>query len=110
LPQPVDVWRRYVLLRLPSILLQPRRGRRRPGSLLRGSAPAGGLVGQVVRSWPRAVTGVALFAAGFLLFAWCVTLFARIGRGTLAPWDPTRSLVAAGPYRHIRNPMITGWP
>ena len=32
---------------------------------------------------------------------------ARIGRGTLAPWDPTRQLVAAGPYRHVRNPMIS---
>ena len=34
-------------------------------------------------------------------------LFARIGRGTLAPWDPTRHLVVEGPYRHVRNPMIT---
>ena len=33
---------------------------------------------------------------------------ARVGRGTLAPWDPTRRLVAEGPYRHVRNPMISG--
>jgi protein-S-isoprenylcysteine O-methyltransferase Ste14 len=35
-------------------------------------------------------------------------LFARVGEGTLAPWDPTRKLVVRGPYRHVRNPMITG--
>ena len=51
--------------------------------------------------------GAALFVAGLALFAWCVLLFARVGRGTLAPWDPTRRLVAVGPYRHVRNPMIT---
>lgn len=55
--------------------------------------------------WPA---GVALFACGLALFVWCVSLFARVGQGTLAPWDPTRKLVAVGPYRHVRNPMISG--
>jgi protein-S-isoprenylcysteine O-methyltransferase Ste14 len=54
------------------------------------------------------VLGGLLLLAGLALFAWCVTLFARVGRGTLAPWDPTQRLVAVGPYRHVRNPMITG--
>jgi protein-S-isoprenylcysteine O-methyltransferase Ste14 len=54
------------------------------------------------------VAGLALFAMGFGLFSWCVSLFARVGRGTLAPWDPTRNLVAEGPYRYVRNPMISG--
>lgn len=53
------------------------------------------------------VAGTALFGLGLALFAWCVTLFARVGRGTLAPWDPTQRLVVIGPYRHGRNPMIT---
>lgn len=52
--------------------------------------------------------GLVLLGAGFALWLWTVRLFARIGEGTLAPWDPTRHLVAAGPYRHLRNPMIAG--
>jgi len=52
--------------------------------------------------------GTPIFLAGLCLFAWCVLLFARHGRGTLAPWDPTRALVALGPYAYVRNPMITG--
>lgn len=53
------------------------------------------------------VAGALLFAAGFSLFVWCVVLFARVGHGTLAPWDPTQRLVVVGPYRHVRNPMIS---
>ena len=68
------------------------------------------------RGWPAdspvggvaAVLGGIVLLAGSSLFAWCVLLFARIGRGTLAPWDPTKALVAVGPYRYVRNPMITG--
>ena len=54
------------------------------------------------------LVGGLLFLAGLGLFGWCVRLFATAGQGTLAPWDPTRSLVAAGPYAYMRNPMITG--
>ena len=68
------------------------------------------------RGWPgdslvasvAPVVGGLLLVTGFALFAWCVLLFARVGRGTLAPWDPTKALVAVGPYRYVRNPMITG--
>ena len=51
--------------------------------------------------------GALLVVAGFALWVWTVRLFAAIGKGTLAPWDPTQRLVVAGPYRHVRNPMIT---
>lgn len=54
------------------------------------------------------IAGALFLTAGLLLFAWCVLLFARVGQGTLAPWDPTKQLVVVGPYRHVRNPMITG--
>lgn len=59
-------------------------------------------------AWAGRGAGALLFLTGFALFAWCVALFARVGQGTLAPWDPTRRLVAVGPYRHLRNPMISG--
>jgi protein-S-isoprenylcysteine O-methyltransferase Ste14 len=51
--------------------------------------------------------GLALIAGGLALWLWTVLLFARVGKGTLAPWDATRRLVVEGPYRHARNPMIT---
>ena len=54
------------------------------------------------------VIGALLIVVGLAFVAWTVWLFARVGRGTLAPWDPTSRLVVAGPYRYVRNPMITG--
>ena len=56
---------------------------------------------------PRSAGGL-LGLLGFALFVWCLALFIRVGRGTLAPWDPTRRMVAVGPYRLVRNPMICG--
>jgi protein-S-isoprenylcysteine O-methyltransferase Ste14 len=52
--------------------------------------------------------GAALIAVGLGFVAWTIALFATTGRGTLAPWDATRRLVVRGPYRHVRNPMISG--
>jgi protein-S-isoprenylcysteine O-methyltransferase Ste14 len=52
--------------------------------------------------------GLLPLAVGLTLVARTVALFARVGRGTLAPWDPTSRLVVRGPYRYVRNPMISG--
>jgi len=45
---------------------------------------------------------------GLLLMAVTIRQFARVGRGTLAPWDPTRALVVTEPYARVRNPMLAG--
>jgi protein-S-isoprenylcysteine O-methyltransferase Ste14 len=65
-------------------------------------------VGGTVAAAAAQISGIVIFLCGFAVFAWCVSLFWRIGQGTLAPWDPTQRLVAVGPYRYVRNPMITG--
>jgi protein-S-isoprenylcysteine O-methyltransferase Ste14 len=64
---------------------------------------------------PHSVADVVAFAAGCLsiavglvLFASSFFLFWTRGRGTLAPWDPPRHFVVSGPYRYVRNPMISG--
>jgi len=54
-----------------------------------------------------ALAGLALIGAGFAIWLWTVLLLSRLGRGTLAAWDPTSRLVVAGPYRYMRNPMIS---
>jgi protein-S-isoprenylcysteine O-methyltransferase Ste14 len=54
------------------------------------------------------VAGLVILAVGVTLFAACLHRFATEGRGTLAPWDPPRRLVVRGPYRFVRNPMISG--
>jgi protein-S-isoprenylcysteine O-methyltransferase Ste14 len=45
---------------------------------------------------------------GLGLAVWTVKLFMTFGDGTPAPWDPPQKLVIRGPYRHVRNPMISG--
>ena len=54
------------------------------------------------------LAGCALICCGLTLLGKTIHLFATIGKGTLAPWDPTQKLVVQGPYRHVRNPMISG--
>ena len=54
------------------------------------------------------VGGLCLLAVGGLRFVASLRRFVTDGRGTLAPWDPPRQLVVRGPYRYVRNPMISG--
>jgi protein-S-isoprenylcysteine O-methyltransferase Ste14 len=59
-------------------------------------------------AWLPVLVGVVLIGAGLTLMYRTISLFVRLGEGTLAPWDPTQRLVVEGPYRHVRNPMISG--
>jgi protein-S-isoprenylcysteine O-methyltransferase Ste14 len=66
-----------------------------------GAAPTAALV----------TVGCLLIAAGLGLMIWTNVLFDRVGEGTLGlgnvMGEPIH-LVVRGPYRHVRNPMITG--
>jgi len=52
--------------------------------------------------------GAALLGMGLVLFVASWRRFVSEGKGTLAPWDPPRAFVVQGPYRFVRNPMISG--
>jgi protein-S-isoprenylcysteine O-methyltransferase Ste14 len=54
------------------------------------------------------LAGIALTVAGAAITVACVLAFARLGRGTPAPFDPPQRLVTRGPYAVIRNPMYVG--
>ena len=51
------------------------------------------------------LAGIALLVLGTSGYLWCALDFAFTGRGTPAPIDPPKVLVARGLYRHVRNPM-----
>lgn len=57
---------------------------------------------------PRFLLAVIASVPGLVLGGWTMLLFIRFGDGTAAPWDPPQNLVVRGPYRHVRNPMISG--
>lgn len=52
--------------------------------------------------------GTFLIIGGLGFVVYTNKAFLRIGKGTLAPWDPPKKLVVAGAYRYVRNPMISG--
>jgi len=52
--------------------------------------------------------GLLLALTGVFLYATCLRSFVSVGRGTPAPIDPPRELVAVGAYRFVRNPMYVG--
>jgi protein-S-isoprenylcysteine O-methyltransferase Ste14 len=51
--------------------------------------------------------GLLPLAAGVLIYLWCLWDFMR-ARGTPAPIDAPKELVARGLYRYVRNPMYVG--
>lgn len=60
--------------------------------------------------WKRGMfgPGVIVLLAGAAMLVWCVRDFYVSGKGTLAPWDPPKTLVIVGLYRYVRNPMYVG--
>ena len=54
------------------------------------------------------LVGIVSLLGGLFLAVSTIRLFSKLGKGTLAPWEPTRKLVISGPYAYVRNPMITG--
>jgi protein-S-isoprenylcysteine O-methyltransferase Ste14 len=54
------------------------------------------------------ICGSLLIVLGLAVMVLTISSFIRIGKGTLAPWSPTKKLVIKGLYRYVRNPMILG--
>lgn len=53
------------------------------------------------------IIGMIFLLLGLFLAIWTMYLFEVVGKGTAAPWHPPQKLVVKGPYRHVRNPMLT---
>lgn len=49
--------------------------------------------------------GLVPITLGALLYLWCAWDFTFTGKGTPAPFDPPKEMVARGLYRYVRNPM-----
>ena len=54
------------------------------------------------------VFGCMLILLGLTVEYKANRVFARTGKGTLAPWAPKQRFVVVGLYQYVRNPMILG--
>lgn len=57
---------------------------------------------------PFQLLGLIPMAIGAAIYFRCAWDFASTGKGTPAPIDPPKRLVARGLYRFVRNPMYVG--
>jgi len=68
----------------------------------------------LLRKGPQIETGILAWLAlplwliGTIILLWSFWNFLAQGRGTPAPIDPPKELVAVGFYRYTRNPMYVG--
>ena len=68
----------------------------------------------LLRKGPQVETGLFAYLAfplwivGGVILLWSFWNFLKEGRGTPAPMDPPKELVAVGFYRYVRNPMYVG--
>jgi protein-S-isoprenylcysteine O-methyltransferase Ste14 len=69
---------------------------------------------ELLRRGPKVETGIFAYLAfplwflGGMILLWSFWNFLAQGRGTPAPIDPPKELVAVGFYRYVRNPMYVG--
>ena len=61
-----------------------------------------------IKSISALTGGLALMCLGLFIMFLTISSFIKIGKGTLAPWSPTKKLVVNGMYAYVRNPMILG--
>ena len=73
-----------------------------PWSLAQGSQAT---IAPLTSVW---ALGWIVVALGVGIHLWCAGAFTFIGKGTPAPIDAPRFLVAQGLYRWVRNPMYIG--
>ena len=79
-----------------------------PGLILWAVGAGGGTIAPASPRQAAFWLGLVAALAGLALAVWTMRLFLVEGQGTPAPWDPPRKLVVRGPYRYVRNPMISG--
>ena len=79
-----------------------------PG-MVAGYIPLGLLLwGSQIETGVFAYLALPLWLIGGMILLWSFWNFLNEGRGTPAPIDPPKELVAAGFYRYVRNPMYMG--
>lgn len=64
--------------------------------------------GSQVETGILAYLAFPLWVIGGIILLWSFWNFLIQGRGTPAPTDPPKELVAVGFYRYVRNPMYVG--
>jgi protein-S-isoprenylcysteine O-methyltransferase Ste14 len=64
--------------------------------------------GQQIEAGVFAYLAFPLWLIGSVIVLWSFWNFLLEGRGTPAPIDPPKELVATGFYRYVRNPMYVG--
>ena len=62
----------------------------------------------IIAFLPALIIGVIIMIMGLYAITLTVVSIIRIGKGTLAPWSPSRHMVISGLYGYVRNPMILG--
>ena len=55
----------------------------------------------------RLLVSIPMIAVGVSVTSWSVFHFLKV-KGTPVPFNPPPKVVKTGPYRYVRNPMLTG--